>query len=196
MWYDPIGRQKAIADYGTGGGTAPTRPDSAPASSDTVLVATTEYNARAEAHKTVDPAGRDDRTVFDDAGRVTKTIQDYVDGTAGGPDTSAEQTWPCGTVVSQKCRGCGATGGGRISGPFPRCASSARVLHGQVGQRQRKPVRGHGEGGRRDKGGPTRLRDERPAGGGVTAAEGLAGRTCRPANPPPPRNRPGTPEEM
>ena len=88
MWYDPIGRQKATANYGTGGGTAPTRPSSAPASSDTVLVSSVQYNARGEADTTTDPAGREDRTFFDDAGRVTKTIQNYVDGTvsAAAPD--------------------------------------------------------------------------------------------------------------
>ena len=65
-------------------------------------------------------------------------------GCAGGPDTSAEETWLSGTVVSQKCRGCGATGGGRSGSPFPPCASP-RVLHGQGRQRQPKRARGHGE---------------------------------------------------
>jgi len=44
MWYDGIGRPTATANYGTNGdGTPPTRPDSPPESSDTVLVTTTLY---------------------------------------------------------------------------------------------------------------------------------------------------------
>ena len=80
VWYDEVGRPVASADYGTNGGAAFTRPDSAPSSSDTVLVSTTEYNSSGEAYKTIDPAGREDRQEFDDAGRTVKTIQNYTDG--------------------------------------------------------------------------------------------------------------------
>ena len=80
MWYNEVGRPVASADYGTNGGSAFTRPDSAPARSDTILVSTTEYNSSGEAYKTVDPAGREDRQEFDDAGRTVKTIQNYTDG--------------------------------------------------------------------------------------------------------------------
>ncbi len=89
MWYDGVGRPTATADYGTNGdGSKPTRPDSPPASSDTVLVSTTEYNSDGEAYKTIDPAGREDRQEFDDAGRAVKTIQNYTDGdpSTGAPD--------------------------------------------------------------------------------------------------------------
>ena len=51
-----------------------------PPRSDDVLVRSTEYNARGEAYKTIDPAGREDRVLHDDAGRVIKTIENYVDG--------------------------------------------------------------------------------------------------------------------
>ena len=37
-WHDAIGRTIAMADYGTNGGTALSRPDTVPARSDTVLV--------------------------------------------------------------------------------------------------------------------------------------------------------------
>ena len=80
MWYDEVGRPVASADYGTNGGSTFTRPDSAPFSSDTVLVSTTWYNSSGEAYKTIDPAGREDRQEFDDAGRTVKTIQNYNDG--------------------------------------------------------------------------------------------------------------------
>jgi hypothetical protein len=80
IWYDGIGRQTATANYGTNGGSAPSRPTSAPASSDSVLVSSTEYDSTGEAYKTIDAKGREDRREFDDAGRVTKTIQNYTDG--------------------------------------------------------------------------------------------------------------------
>ena len=88
LWYDGADRETDRADYGTNGGSAFSRPSSAPARSDTVLVTTTEYNTAGLAYKTTDPAAREDRTEFDDLGRVTKTIQNYEDGTveSGEPD--------------------------------------------------------------------------------------------------------------
>jgi hypothetical protein len=91
MWYDGLGRPTATADYGTNGdGSKPSRPSSAPASSDTVLVSTTEYNSDGEGYKTIDPAGREDRQEFDDAGRVARTIQNYTDG---DPSTGGAASW-------------------------------------------------------------------------------------------------------
>ena len=65
--------------------TAPTaaarsRPSSPPARSDTVLVTSTEYNTAGLAYQTTDPAGKVAQSEFDDAGRTTKQIGDYVDG--------------------------------------------------------------------------------------------------------------------
>ena len=54
--------------------TAPTAtvrsrgPSTVPARSDTVLVTTTEFDSAGQAYKTIDPAGREDRQEFDDAG--------------------------------------------------------------------------------------------------------------------------------
>ncbi len=45
-----------------------------------MLVRSAEYNARGEAYKIVAPAGREDRVLHDDAGRVIRTIENYVDG--------------------------------------------------------------------------------------------------------------------
>ncbi|NQT40548.1 MAG: RHS repeat-associated core domain-containing protein [Planctomycetes bacterium] len=61
---------------------------SAPASSDTVLVGSTEYDATGEAYKSIDAAGREDRREFDALGRATKNIQNYTDGnpSTGGAD--------------------------------------------------------------------------------------------------------------
>ena len=85
QWSDGIGRTVAVANYGTQGVV---RPATVPARSDTVLVTTTEFNAKGEAYKTIDPAGTESRVELDAAGRQIKTIQNYVDGdpTTGAPD--------------------------------------------------------------------------------------------------------------
>ena len=79
-WFDGASRQTATANYGTNGGSAFSRPSSPPARSDTVLVTSTEYNTAGQAYKSTDPAGKESRAEFDDAGRTTKQIGDYVDG--------------------------------------------------------------------------------------------------------------------
>ena len=79
-WYDKANRQKPRPT------TAPTAaarshdPRTPPSRSDTVLVTSTEYNTAGQASEVTDPAGKESRTLFDDAGRVTKTIDNYVDG--------------------------------------------------------------------------------------------------------------------
>jgi YD repeat-containing protein len=83
-WHDAVGRARNHAHYGTHGASALTRPATAPARSDTVLVTTNESNDRGELYKTIDPKGRDDRSEFDHAGRRVKTIENYVDGTPSG----------------------------------------------------------------------------------------------------------------
>ncbi len=65
-WFDGVGRMIATAAYGTNGGTALTRPSTAPQSSDTVLVSQTRYNDDGEAFETVDPMGRVMHKDFDD----------------------------------------------------------------------------------------------------------------------------------
>jgi RHS repeat-associated protein len=79
-----IGRQIAVANYGTYDGAIFSRAAVVPNRTDTILVTSTEYNDAGQAYKTIDPAGREDRQVFDDAGRVTKTIQNYIDGVVNG----------------------------------------------------------------------------------------------------------------
>jgi len=77
-----------VANYGTYGGATFDRAAVVPSRTDTILVTSTEYNDAGQAYKTIDPAGREDRQVFDDAGRVVKAIQNYVDGNpaTGGAD--------------------------------------------------------------------------------------------------------------
>ena len=88
IWYDGARRPTAAANYGTNGGSSFLRPSTAPDSSDTVLVTTTAYDSAGNPYQTIDPAGKETRQQFDHAGRVTKLIQNYVDGdpTTGSSD--------------------------------------------------------------------------------------------------------------
>ena len=91
---DPLGRVVAGSNYGTNGASAFSRPATMPARSNTVLVSSTSYNNRDEAWKTVDPQGTERRMEFDDAGRVTKVIENYVSGgTAADQNRTTEQTY-------------------------------------------------------------------------------------------------------
>jgi RHS repeat-associated protein len=77
IWPDPLGREKAVADYGTNGGSALSRPATVPGSSTTVLVVLINYNSRGEANQITDPKGIVTQVTFDDANRMTQNIEDY-----------------------------------------------------------------------------------------------------------------------
>ena len=77
---DELGRQIAVAEYGTYGGATFDRAAIVPNRADTILVTSTEYDQAGNACKTVDPAGKEHRTVFDARGRKVKAIHNYVDG--------------------------------------------------------------------------------------------------------------------
>lgn len=74
-WSDAIGRTIALANYGTGGATAPTRPATIPSRSDDVLVSTYEINARGEIAASVDPAGLAEEFEMDDSGRTLRIVK-------------------------------------------------------------------------------------------------------------------------
>jgi RHS repeat-associated protein len=76
-WFDGIGRQVARADYGTAGGTAPTRPASPPERSDNTLVTTTAYNERGETYSSTDTAGIETRWEYDNRGRQVLSVGNY-----------------------------------------------------------------------------------------------------------------------
>ena len=78
MYPDAVGRGQATANYGTNGSVALVRPSTVPARADTVLVDSIVFNSRGEAFQTIDPAGRVDQTTFDDAGRRTELIQNFI----------------------------------------------------------------------------------------------------------------------
>jgi len=77
-WYDGINRPVGVADYGAPLGPPPSRPSVVPTRSDTILVTTTQYNDRGEAFSMTDPGGIETRTTYDDLGRATQTIENYV----------------------------------------------------------------------------------------------------------------------
>ena len=94
-WFDGIGRPTVSADYGINGGTAmnpPTAPVTIPTSGALVLVGSTVYNPRGEAFQTIDPKGRVDQQVFDDAGRAITTIQNVVSGGTAADQNVTVQT--------------------------------------------------------------------------------------------------------
>jgi RHS repeat-associated protein len=77
-WFDGIGRQTAVQDFGAPA-SAPTRGSSAPStdSNGATRVSLTAYNARGEAWDTFDPAGNETRATYDDSGQLIETIRNY-----------------------------------------------------------------------------------------------------------------------
>lgn len=88
FYHDGVGRQVAQASYGDNGGASFSRSDTIPARSDTVLVSSIAYGDAGQPAATTDPAGKEDRTFYDDAGRVVRTVENYTDGdpTSGAAD--------------------------------------------------------------------------------------------------------------
>jgi RHS repeat-associated protein len=103
---DSIGRTQATANYGTNGGSSMSWPTTIPNRSDTVLVADTIYNDDGEGWKTIDPEDTENRREYDDAGRVTKTIENYVDGTpSADTDKTTEYTYNAnGQIATLKAK--------------------------------------------------------------------------------------------
>jgi RHS repeat-associated protein len=79
-YYDPANRLTASVDVGTNGGTAYVRPATPPAPSDTALVTSYDYNSAGWVQDTIDPRGLDTRTLYDNLGRTTETIDNYTNG--------------------------------------------------------------------------------------------------------------------
>jgi len=85
------GLRKAVADYGTNGGSSFTRPTTIPARSETVLVTSFDYNDRGETEKISDAMGTITHQTFDDAGRLTKRLENYVSGGSGADQNRETQ---------------------------------------------------------------------------------------------------------
>ena len=91
-YYDGADRLTNTVDVGTNGGSSYTRPSSVPSRSDTVLVVTTAYNSAGLAWKVTDSKGIESRSYFDALGRVTKTIENYVDGVVSDTDDKTTES--------------------------------------------------------------------------------------------------------
>ena len=108
MWYDDLDRVTDVVAFGTNGGSSFDRSalSSPPARSDTALRTTTIYNPDGTVHETIDPAGRTTRFSYDDLGRRTKVISNYVNGTPGGThddeDHTIEMVYSNGMMVQYK----------------------------------------------------------------------------------------------
>lgn len=96
-YYDAADRLVAELNVGTAGGSGFTRPTTAPTYSDTAvangtqLLSTYTYDAAGRLWKTTNPEGHEDRTTYDLLGRVTKTVENYVDGTPSDADDRTTQ---------------------------------------------------------------------------------------------------------
>lgn len=93
-WYDFLHRATTMGDYGTNGGSTFDRSGlSEPSSSSgSVLVTKYRYDDAGELDRVTDPNGRHVVTTFDHAGRVRKTIENYVDGTPGSSEDEDRTT--------------------------------------------------------------------------------------------------------
>jgi RHS repeat-associated protein len=93
-YYDAADRPTATANVGTHGGSAYTRPGTAPTRSDTVLVTEQAYNAVGWVEVVTDPRGIVTKTFYDALGRTTKTVEAYADGTpSNADDKTTEYTY-------------------------------------------------------------------------------------------------------
>lgn len=87
FYYDKANRVTDSVDVGTNGGSAYTRPSTAPTSRSNVLLLThNDYNSAGELETVTDPRGIMSKTYYDLLGRMTKMIANYVDGVAANAD--------------------------------------------------------------------------------------------------------------
>ncbi|MFO0835766.1 MAG: RHS repeat-associated core domain-containing protein [Phycisphaerales bacterium] len=94
FWYDFLHRTTTEGEYGTNAAATFNRSGlSEPSSSSSgVLVTKYRYDGAGELDRVTDPNGRHVVTTFDQAGRVRKTIENYVDGTPGSSEDEDRTT--------------------------------------------------------------------------------------------------------
>ncbi len=80
LYPDPLGRTVAAADFGTNGGLEWHRPQTVPGPSDTVLVSTTIYDTVGNLVWRAAPSGVITLSTFDQAGRLTVTVENATGG--------------------------------------------------------------------------------------------------------------------
>jgi RHS repeat-associated protein len=99
VWYDPLGRPTTGADYGTNNNASFTRPTSAPAASDTVIVTTAEYDSLSQLIMITDAQGRVTKLFYDDLGRPVEQIANYVaSGTAPDENVTNRAEYDAGRL--------------------------------------------------------------------------------------------------
>ncbi|MDR1818273.1 MAG: hypothetical protein LBR07_08955 [Puniceicoccales bacterium] len=84
-----VGQVIATANYGTNGGTVPSRPDTIPSQSDNVLVSLQSYDSAGNVFETTDPDGKVKHYEYDAQKRVVKQVENY---TGGAPGTDTDKT--------------------------------------------------------------------------------------------------------
>jgi RHS repeat-associated protein len=89
QWADPLGRTVAVADFGTNGGLALSRPSTIPTGSAIILVASTSYDTAGNLQSKTDPIGMVTLFEYDDAGRQTTIVENYQ------PSTSSSSSSGC-----------------------------------------------------------------------------------------------------
>ncbi len=74
-WFDPIGRQRYVGNYGTNGGAALDRPDLPPVPSDIILVSETRYAADGQPGSEIGPDGAISQTTRNRLGQAMRSIE-------------------------------------------------------------------------------------------------------------------------
>jgi len=96
QYHDPLGRVVAVANYGTNGGTALSRPSTIPNRSNNVLVTSSIYDDTGLVRETTDPAGMVVRFEYDDAGRRITMIENYMEVTSSSSSSSSSSSCSSG----------------------------------------------------------------------------------------------------
>ncbi|MDR1496909.1 MAG: hypothetical protein LBS59_00635 [Puniceicoccales bacterium] len=86
FYFDPIGLALATADFGTNGGTVPSRPDSIPTSTATTPVTLQSYDSAGNLFEITDPEGKVKHIEYDALRRIIKNIENYDPSGATGND--------------------------------------------------------------------------------------------------------------
>jgi RHS repeat-associated protein len=91
-WFDAVNRATGFVDYGRNGGVTLIRPSAPPVPADAYLVTTTQYDTAGRPYRTVDNKSRITERTFDALERVTKTVENRVDGIATETEFDTDRT--------------------------------------------------------------------------------------------------------
>jgi len=99
-WHDPLGRPIATADYGTNGGSTPSRPNTIADRSDTVLVTSMTYDSAGQLVSQTNPGGVKTCFEFDAARRPVKQVLNCMDTSGSSSSSSSGDLEPDDTNVT------------------------------------------------------------------------------------------------